>query len=231
MERSTGFTRKSSGSGTASGGVPTEAPSLTGSLTRVVYVVMSFDNRGTKAPAGREWRKAAFRKIGILAVKDQAAAVRAVLKARPYLDPERVGSWGSSGGGSMSLNAIFKHPDLYSTAIAIASVPNQRHYDTIYQERYMGLPDENVDAYREGSPINFAHQLEGNLLIIHGAAADNCHYQTFEKLVDTLVQHNKPFRMMTYPRATHAMKEGRNTTRHLYETMTRYLHQHLPPGS
>jgi dipeptidyl-peptidase-4 len=197
-------------------------------LAQQGYVVMSFDNRGTKVPRGREWRKAANRQIGILAPQDQAAAVRAVLKARPYLDPERVGSWGASGGGSMSLNAIFKYPDLYSTAIAISSVPNQRHYDTIYQERYMGLPSENVDGYREGSPINFAHQLEGDLLIIHGAADDNCHYQTFEKLVDTLIQHNKPFSMMTYPRATHSMKEGKNTTRHLYETMTRFLHQHLP---
>jgi dipeptidyl-peptidase-4 len=198
-------------------------------LAQQGYVVMSFDNRGAKVPRGREWRKAAHRKIGILAPRDQAAAVRSVLKSRPYLDPKRVGSWGSSGGGSMSLNAIFKYPKLYSTAIAIASVPNQRHYDTIYQERYMGLPSANVDGYRDGSPINFAHQLEGDLLIIHGANDDNCHYQTFEKLVDELVQHNKPFSMMTYPRATHAMKEGKNTSRHLYETMTRFLHQHLPP--
>jgi dipeptidyl-peptidase-4 len=198
-------------------------------LAQQGYVVMSFDNRGTNVPRGREWRKATNRQIGILAPRDQAVAVRSVLKARPYLDSKRVGSWGSSGGGSMSLNAIFKYPELYSTAIAIASVPNQRHYDTIYQERYMGLPSENVDGYRDGSPINFAHQLEGDLLIIHGAADDNCHYQTFEKLVDKLIQHNKPFSMMTYPRATHAMREGKNTSRHLYETMTRFLHQHLPP--
>ena len=158
-------------------------------------------------------------------------AVRAILKDRPYIDPERVGSWGWSGGGSMSLNAIFKYPDVYSTAIAIASVPDQSHYDTVYQERYMGLPGENADAYREGSPINFAHQLEGDLLIIHGAADDNCHYQTFAKLVDTLVRHNKQFSMMTYPRGTHGIKEGENTTRHLYETMTRFLHRNLPAAS
>jgi len=200
-------------------------------LTQQGYVVMSFDNRGTNVPLGREWRKAAHRKIGILAPRDQAAALRSVLKVRPYLDPKRVGSWGWSGGGSMSLNAIFKYPKLYSAAIAVASVPNQRYYDTIYQERYMGLPSENVDGYRDGSPINFAHQLEGDLLIVHGANDDNCHYQTFEKLVDKLVQHNKPFSMMTYPRGTHAIKEGKNTSRHLYETMTRFLHQHLPPTS
>mgnify|MGYP003635108177 CR=1 FL=1 len=197
-------------------------------LAQQGYVVMSFDNRGTKAPRGREWRKAAFRKIGIMAPKDQAAAVLNVLKTRPYLDPDRVGSWGWSGGGSMSLNAIFKYPEIYKAAIAIASVPNQRYYDSIYQERYMGHPKENVDGYRDGSPINYAHQLEGDLLIIHGAADDNCHYQTFEKLVDKLVQLNKPFSMMTYPRGSHSIKEGKNTSLHLYSLMTRFLNERLP---
>ncbi len=196
-------------------------------LAQQGYVVMSFDNRGTAAPRGRAFRKAAFHKIGTLAPKEQAAAVRAVLKERSYLDPNRVGSWGWSGGGSMSLNAIFKYPKLYKTAIAVASVPNQRYYDTIYQERYMGLPGENVEGYREGSPINFADQLEGNLLIVHGAVDDNCHYQTFEKLVDKLIRHNKVFSMMTYPRGTHSIKEGKNTSLHLYSLMTRFLHRNL----
>ncbi len=197
-------------------------------LAQQGYVVMSFDNRGTKAPRGRDWRKAAYFQVGIMAPKAQADAVQTVLKERPYLDPNRVGSWGWSGGGSMSLNAIFKFPEIYQTAIAVASVPNQRFYDTIYQERYMGHPSENIDGYREGSPINFAHQLEGNLLIIHGAADDNCHYQTFEKLVDELVKRNKPFSMMTYPRGTHSIKEGKNTSLHLYSLMTRFLNEKLP---
>ena len=118
-------------------------------LAQQGYVIMSFDNRGTAAPRGREWRKAADGKIGILPPQDQAEAVRRVLKDRPYLDPSRVGSWGWSGGGSMSLNAIFKFPDLYNAAIAVASVPNQRHYDTIYQERYMGLPGDNLKGFRD----------------------------------------------------------------------------------
>ena len=162
--------------------------------------------------------------------QDQAAAVRAVLQKHSYLDPTRVGSWGWSGGGSMSLNAIFKYPDLYSTAIAVAAVPDQRHYDTIYQERYMGLPKENRKAFREGSPINFVENLKGNLLIIHGAQDDNCHYQTFLKLVDKLIEHNKEFQMMTYPQGTHSIREGKNTRRHVYETMTRFLHDKMPPG-
>ncbi|MED5419561.1 MAG: DPP IV N-terminal domain-containing protein, partial [Verrucomicrobiota bacterium] len=199
-------------------------------LAQQGYVIMSFDNRGSRSPLGRTWRREAFRKIGILPPRDQAAAVRSVLRKRPWLDPERVGSWGWSGGGSMSLNAIFKFPDLYQTAIAVASVPDQRHYDTIYQERYMGLPTENRKAFREGSPINFAQNLEGNLLLIHGAADDNCHYQTYLKLVDKLIEHNKPFSMMTYPRGTHSINEGKNARRHVYETMTRFLHAKMPPG-
>ena len=194
------------------------------------YIVMSFDNRGTPAPRGRAWRKSVFHQVGVLAPKDQAAAVKEVLRKRSYIDPDRIGIWGWSGGGSMSLNAIFKFPDLYKTAIAVAPVSNQRYYDTIYQERYMGLPGDNVDGFTQGSPINFAHQLKGNLLVIHGTGDDNCHFQATEALINELIRHNKPFTMMAYPNRSHAISEGRNTTLHLRELMTRYLKQNLPPG-
>jgi dipeptidyl-peptidase 4 len=194
------------------------------------YIVMSFDNRGTPAPRGRAWRKSVFHQIGVLAPKDQAAAVKEVLRNRSYIDAGRVGIWGWSGGGSMSLNAIFKFPDLYKTAIAVAPVANQRYYDTIYQERYMGLPGDNVDGFAQGSPINFAHQLKGNLLLIHGTGDDNCHYQGTEALINELIRHNKPFTMMAYPNRSHSISEGPNTTLHLRELMTRYLEQNLPPG-
>ncbi|HKI17820.1 MAG TPA: prolyl oligopeptidase family serine peptidase, partial [Isosphaeraceae bacterium] len=193
-------------------------------------IVMSFDNRGTPAPRGRAWRKAVYHQIGVLAPKDQAAAVKEVLHKRPYIDGERVGIWGWSGGGSMSLNAVFKYPDLYKTAIAVAPVSNQRYYDTIYQERYMGLPGDNVEGFIQGSPINFAHQLKGNLLLIHGTGDDNCHYQGTEALINELIRHNKPFQMMAYPNRSHGIHEGQNTTLHLRELMTRYLKENLPPG-
>lgn len=194
------------------------------------YVVMSIDNRGTATPRGREWRKSIYRQVGILASEDQARATRQILKDRPYLDPKRVGIWGWSGGGSMSLNAIFRYPDLYSTAIAIAFVSDQRFYDTIYQERYMGLPKQNPDGYRDGSPVNFAHQLRGNLLLVYGTGDDNCHYQNCEVLVNELVKYNKQFSLLCYPNRTHAIKEGENTREHLFETMTRYLEVNLPPS-
>jgi len=193
-------------------------------------IVMSFDNRGTPAPRGRAWRKAVYHQIGVLAPKDQAAAVKEVLHKRPYIDGERVGIWGWSGGGSMSLNAVFKYPDLYKTAIAVAPVSNQRYYDTIYQERYMGLPGDNVEGFIQGSPINFAHQLKGNLLLIHGTGDDNCHYQGTEALINELIRHNKPFQMMAYPNRSHGIHEGQNTTLHLRELMTRYLKENLPTG-
>ena len=199
-------------------------------LAQQGYVVMSFDNRGTPSPRGRAWRKSVYKQIGILASTDQAAAVKAVLASRPYLDANRVGVWGWSGGGSMTLNALFRYPQLYKSGVSVAPVPNQLYYDTIYQERYMGLPSENAEGYRLGSPITFAHQLQGQLLLIHGTGDDNCHYQTSELLINELIKHNKPFSMFAYPNRSHAIREGENTTRHLYQMITNHFLRTLPPG-
>jgi putative heme-binding domain-containing protein len=196
-------------------------------LAQQGFVVASVDNRGTNVPRGRAWRKVVHQQIGILSSKEQAEAVRALLKRWPFVDPTRVGSWGWSGGGSMSLNAIFRYPDLYRTAIALAPVPDQRLYDTIYQERYMGLPRANAQGYRDGSPITHAGKLRGNLLIVHGTGDDNCHYQGTERLMNLLIEKNKPFQVLPYPNRTHAIREGKNTERHLWATLTRYLHDNL----
>ncbi|MCJ7580428.1 MAG: S9 family peptidase [Candidatus Aminicenantes bacterium] len=199
-------------------------------LNQKGYIVASLDNRGTNVPRGRAWRKSVYRQVGILASQDQAAALRQMLKDRPYIDPDRIGIWGWSGGGSMSLNMIFRYPELYNTALAIAFVSNQLLYDTIYQERYMGLPDANEEGYTNGSPITHAAKLEGNLLIVHGTGDDNVHYQNFERMVNELVKHNKKFTMMAYPNRTHSISEGENTTRHLFSLLTDYLMTHMPPG-
>jgi dipeptidyl-peptidase 4 len=200
-------------------------------LAQQGYVVMSVDNRGTPAPRGREWRKCIYRQIGVPASAEQAAAARAILKERAYLDPQRVAIWGWSGGGSMTLNAILRYPDLYHTGMSVAPVPDQHLYDTIYQERYMGLPSDNAEGYRNGSALNFAHQLRGNLLVVHGTGDDNCHYQGTEALVNELTAHNKQFSMFAYPGRSHSISEGRNTTRHLYGLLTRYLNEHMPAVS
>jgi dipeptidyl-peptidase-4 len=200
-------------------------------LAQQGYLVMSVDNRGTPAPRGREWRKCIYRQVGILAPKDQADAVKAICKKWSWVDPARVSIWGWSGGGSMSLNAIFRYPEVYHTAMSVAPVTNQRFYDTIYQERYMGLPHDNPDGYKEGSPITHAAKLKGNLLLVHGTADDNVHYANTEALINELIAANKQFTMMAYPNRSHSINEGPNTRRHLYGLLTRYLMQNMAPGA
>jgi len=197
-------------------------------LAQKGYVVLSIDNRGTPAPKGRDWRKCIYRQVGILAPADQAAAIKALLKKWPWLDGNRIGVWGWSGGGQMTLNAMFKYPELYRAGIAIAFVSDQLLYDTIYQERYMGLPENNPEGYREGSPIHFAGNLKGQLLIIHGTGDDNVHYQSFERLVNELIAQNKLFSMMAYPNRSHSISEGKNTSLHLYRTMLNFFLKNLP---
>ena len=198
-------------------------------LAQQGYLVMSIDNRGTPAPRGREWRKCVYGQIGILASKDQAAAAK-IITGWDHVDENRVGIWGWSGGGSMTLNMMFRYPDLYHTGMSVAPVPDQKLYDTIYQERYMGLPKTNRDGFKNGSPITFAHHLEGNLLVVHGTGDDNVHYQGTERLINELIKHNKHFTMMAYPNRSHGIYEGENTSRHLRFLLTKYLNDNLPPG-
>ena len=199
-------------------------------IAELGYLVISMDNRGTPAPKGAAWRRAIFGSLGPLSTEEQAAGIKELGRTRPYVDLSRVAIWGWSGGGSMSLHAIFRYPDLYRTAMSVAPVPNERYYDTIYQERYMALPGDNVEGYLKGSPIHYAHQLKGNLLLVHGTGDDNCHYQGMECLINELIKHNKHFTMMAYPNRTHSIREGPNTTRHLRNLLTRYLTENLPPG-
>jgi len=195
------------------------------------YIIMSVDNRGTPAPRGREWRKAIYKKIGILNSADQADAVKALLQKYSFMDADRIGVWGWSGGGSATLNAMFRYPDIYKTGMAVAPVGHEKLYDTIYQERYMGLINENPEVYEDGSPVNVAKNLKGNLLIVHGTGDDNVHYQGTELVINELVKNNKPFTMMAYPNRTHGIYEGPGTTLHLYNLLTRYLHTNLPAGA
>lgn len=198
-------------------------------LTQQGYLVASVDPRGTPAPRGREWRKTIYRRIGTLTSHDIAGAVAAI-EAWPYVDPERTAIWGWSGGGSQTLNSLFRYPDVFETGIAVAPYPDIRLYDTIYTERYMGLPQENPEDYAQSSPLTFADRLQGNLLVVHGTGDDNVHFQGTERLINALVAANKPFQMMAYPNRTHGIGEGQNTTLHLYSLLTRYLEEHTPPG-
>lgn len=191
---------------------------------------MSVDNRGTPALKGSEWRKSIYKNIGIINSHDQAMAAKEILKW-DFLDNERVAVWGWSGGGSMTLNLMFRYPEIYQTGLAVAFVANQLYYDNIYLERYMGLPSENMDAFVEGSPITYAKNLKGNLLLVHGTGDDNVHYQNAEALVNELIKHNKQFQIMPYPNRSHGINEGENTTRHLYTLLTNFLVENCPPGA
>jgi dipeptidyl-peptidase-4 len=198
-------------------------------LAQQGYVVMSVDNRGTPAPRGRAWRKIIYRKMGIVNSGDQAAAARAIAKW-PFVDPARIGIWGWSGGGSSTLNAMFRYGDVYATGVAVAPVPDLHYYDTIYQERYCGLPKDHPEEWKQSSPITFAAQLKGNLFVIHGTGDDNVHYQGTEALINALVAGNKQFSMFAYPNRSHSISEGPGTQRHLLGMMTRYLNDKMPPG-
>jgi dipeptidyl-peptidase 4 len=194
------------------------------------YLVVSFDNAGTPAPRGRAWRKSVYGAVGVLSSSQQREALRSFGAGRPYVDLDRVAVWGWSGGGTNTLNLMFRSPDLYKVGMAVAPVPDQRLYDTIYQERYMGLPQQNVDGYKQASAINFAEGLSGDLLIVHGSGDDNVHYQGAQLLVNRLIELGKRFDFMTYPDRTHAIAEGPGTSTHVFHLLTRYLTAHLPAG-
>lgn len=193
------------------------------------YIQISLDGRGTPAPKGADWRKSIYQNIGILNIRDQAMAAKEILKW-PFVDADRIAVWGWSGGGSTTLNLLFQYPEIYKTGIAIASVPNQLLYDNIYQERYMGLPQENREPFIKGSPITYANKLQGNLLLIHGTGDDNVHYQGAEMLINELVKNGKYFQMMSYPNRTHSINEGEGTSAHLAQLFTQYLREHCPGG-
>ena len=200
-----------------------------GNMAEDGYIYISLDNRGTPAPKGRAWRKSIYRKIGVININDQAMAAKEILKWN-FVDSERVAVWGHSGGGSATLNLMFRYPKIYKTGISLAAVANQLTYDNIYQERYMGLPQENMEDFIEGSPVTYAKNLEGNLLYIHGTGDDNVHYQNAEILVNEFIKYNKQFQFMPYPNRTHGIREGEGTYKHLSTLYTNYLKLHCPPG-
>jgi dipeptidyl-peptidase 4 len=199
-------------------------------MTSAGYVVASFDNQGTPAPRGREWRKVVYGNVGPLSSQQQAAALQSLEKTHSYIDTKRVGVWGWSGGGTETLNLMFRYPNIYSVGVSVASVPDQRLYDSIYQERYMGLPQDSPKAYEESSAINFAGGLGGDLMVMHGSGDDNVHFQGFELLVNKLISLGKQFDMRVYPGRTHGIFEGRGTNMDVYTNILGYFEAHLPPG-
>ena len=194
------------------------------------YIVVSIENRGANTPRGREWRKCIYGEVGTFASEDQSRGILDMTRQYPFIDANRIGITGWSGGGSQTLNCMFRYPKIFHTGIAIAFVADQRLYDTIYQERYMNTPQNNPEGYDKGSPISDAEGLEGNLLLIHGTGDDNVHYQNCEMLVNKLIKNGKMFTQISYPMRSHSINEREGTTLHLRKTMAKYWLEHLPAG-
>ncbi|MHC4519084.1 MAG: S9 family peptidase [Planctomycetota bacterium] len=194
------------------------------------YLVVSIDNRGTPSPKGAAWRRSVFGSLGPLSTEEQAAGLLELGRTRPYVDLTRVGIWGWSGGGSNTLNAMFRKPDVYHVGIAVAPKPQPHLYNAWFQEIYMRTRDVNPEGYDQSAPINFAKGLKGDLLIIHGTGETNTHLQITEGLVDRLIELGKRFDYMAYPNRNHGLREGRGTAVHLRMLMIRYLIEHLPAG-
>jgi dipeptidyl-peptidase 4 len=198
-------------------------------IAELGYLVVSIDNRGTPAPKGAAWRRAVFGSLGPLSTEEQAAALKELARTRPYVDSSRVAIWGWSGGGSNTLNALFRKPDVYHVGIAVVPKPQPHLYNAWFQEIYMQTPETNPEGYRRSAPIHFAEGLKGRLLIIHGTGERNTHLQIVEGLVDRLIELGKRFDYITYPNRDHGLREGRGTAVHLRMLMARYLIEHLPP--
>lgn len=193
------------------------------------YIQISVDNRGTPSLRGAEWRKSIYGQLGRINIHDQAMAAKKLLE-KSYFDKDRVAVWGWSGGGSSTLHLMFQYPEIYTTGISIAAVDNLLFYDNIYEERYMGLPQENMENYVKGSPIYYAKNLKGNLLFIHGTGDDNVQYDNAEAMLNELIKYNKKFQFMPYPNRTHSISEGEGTRKHLSTLYTDFLRKNCPPG-
>jgi len=195
------------------------------------YIYMAVEGRGAPAPKGAAWRKAIYKNIGIINIRDQAMAAKEILKW-PFVDSARIAVHGWSGGGSTTLNLLFQYPDIYKTGIAVAAVGWQLSYDNVYQERYMGVPTDEAgkEPFIKGSPVTYAKNLRGNLLYIHGTGDDNVHYRNAELLINELIKYNRQFQLMSYPNRSHGIYEGEGTSLHLRTLFTKYLKEHCPPG-
>lgn len=201
-----------------------------GDMQKDGYIYISLDGRGTPAPKGAAWRKSIYKNVGIINVRDQAMAAKKIVQWK-FVDTSRIAVWGWSGGGSTTLNLLFQYPNIYKTGIAIAPVAYRLTYDNIYEERYMGLPQENKEAYIKASALTYAKNLQGHLLLIHGTGDDNVHYQNTELLINELVKYNKLFQLMSYPNRTHSISEGEGTYTHLSNIYTWFLKTYCPPGA
>lgn len=193
-------------------------------LAQEGYIVVSVDGRGTGA-RGEEFKKVTYGELGKYETIDQIETAK-YLGGLNYVDADRIGIWGWSYGGYMTSLALVKGGGVFKMGIAVAPVTSWRYYDTIYTERYLKTPQLNPSGYDDNSPIQFAKDLQGNYLLVHGTADDNVHFQNSMEWVDALVKANKQFDMAFYPNKNHGIYGG-VTRFHLYKKMTDYIMENL----
>jgi len=192
-------------------------------LVQEGFLVFYLDDRVSSIP-GHKYEAAISRAYGPAALKDHTVGVN-YLKSLPYVDPERIGIWGWSGGGFTTCFHL-THSDLFKVGIAVAPVTDWHLYDSIYTERYMGLPEENPEAYKATSAVVAAANLYGRLLLVHGDADDNVHPQNTFQMIDALIKAGKPYDLLIYPQKTHSIA-GSEARIHLFRAMTEYLKKNL----
>jgi len=187
-------------------------------------IIFCVDGRGMTG-RGRDFKHFAYRDISKWIVHDQIEGVK-FLRTLPYVDDKRIAFWGWSGGGYLACHLMGRATEYISTAIAVASATDWSLYDTIWTERYMDLPESNVEGYKAANAVTYAESVQGNFLLVHGTGDDNVHCQNTMLYVDALVQAGKDFDMMLYPNRNHGIYGG-NTTHHLYSKLTAFLKRHL----
>ncbi|MCJ8497928.1 S9 family peptidase [Chryseobacterium salipaludis] len=193
-------------------------------LVQQGYIVACVDGRGT-GYKGTDYKKVTYMNLGKYEIEDQIAAAK-WFGNQSYIDKSRIGIFGWSFGGYMASLALTKGADVFKTGIAVAPVTNWRYYDSVYTERFMRTPQENPSGYDDNSPTTYANLLKGNLLLIHGTADDNVHFQNAVEFAEALIQNKKQFDFMAYPDKDHGIYGG-NTRPQLYQKMTDYLLEKL----
>ncbi|MFQ5530086.1 MAG: prolyl oligopeptidase family serine peptidase, partial [Gemmatimonadota bacterium] len=191
-------------------------------------LVASVDNRGTGA-RGREFKQQVYLRLGQLEAADQLAAVRQFAEYA-FIDPSRIGIWGWSYGGYLSLMTTLLSDGEIAAAVAVAPVTHWKFYDTAYTERFMRTPLDNPDGYRLGAPLTYADRLGSPLLIVHGTGDDNVHPQHTTEMTRALIDAGRPFEMQLYPNRTHSIRGG-GARVHLFERITDFVMDNLLPAA
>ncbi|PJA99019.1 MAG: S9 family peptidase [Ignavibacteriales bacterium CG_4_9_14_3_um_filter_30_11] len=193
-------------------------------MTEQGYIIFCTDNRGTGG-RGKAFKNLSYLDLSKWSVRDQTEGAK-YLATLPYVDKNRIGFWGWSGGGYLTIAMLTREADYFKTGVAVAPVSDFKLYDAIWTERYMGLTNENIDGYKNANLNNTANGLKGKLLIIHGSGDDNVHYQNTLQFINKCIEINKQVDMFIYPNRAHSISGG-NTRLHLFTKITDYFLRNL----